>query len=369
MINGGFVSVSRRDVPPPISPPSAPDKPVVALLNPTSLLIPFLHALLARPEPLLALAPMQDITDLPFWGLMIRYQGADLYFTEYFRVHAVSRLDRQILRSITENPTGRPVVAQMIGNDIPALVRTAKELQHHPIAAVDLNLGCPAPVVCRKSAGGGLLRDPARIDAILGALREAVTTCLTVKMRLGFASDCEFDALLRVLSRHALDLVVVHGRTVRESYRDPAHYDRIAEAVSTLRCPVLANGDIFSSARALDVLAQTGARGVMIGRGAIRNPWIFRQIRSRLYGGPVFAPCGRDVLAYVRALYESVRPAGISEVKQVKKMKLYLGHLAPGADPSGQFLHEIRRVATEAEFFQVCHNHLDHDRLVPLDAA
>src|SRR5712672_1201829 len=139
--------------------------------------------------PLLALAPMQDVTDLPFWRLMTAYGGSDVYFTEYFRVHATSNLEKYILKSITENPTGRPVVAQMIGNDVPSLVRTARELQEYPIAAVDLNLGCPAPVVYRKCAGGGLLRDPQKVDAILGALREAVQTRFTVKTRLGFENS------------------------------------------------------------------------------------------------------------------------------------------------------------------------------------
>src|ERR1700760_4454706 len=93
--------------------------------------------------PILALAPMRGGASLPFWKLMSRYGGADVYYTEYFRVHAVSHLEKWILDSITQNPTGRPVVAQMIGNDIPSLVRVAKELQQYPIAAVDLNLGCP----------------------------------------------------------------------------------------------------------------------------------------------------------------------------------------------------------------------------------
>src|SRR5882672_3317319 len=144
-----------------------------------------MHELLARPEPLLALAPMQDVTDLPFWALMSRYGGADLYFTEYFRVHATSNLEKPILKSITENPTGRPAIAQMIGNDIPALVRTVKELQQYPIVAIDLNLGCPAPVVYKKCAGGGLLREPQRVDSILGALRDAVKVKFSVKTRIG----------------------------------------------------------------------------------------------------------------------------------------------------------------------------------------
>src|SRR5215469_3728214 len=138
-------------------------------------------SVLAGPSPILTLAPMQDVTDLPFWKLMASYGGADVYFTEYFRVHATSTLEKWILKSITENPTGKPAIAQMIGNDIPSLVRTARELQQYPIAAVDLNLGCPAPVVYRKCAGGGLLRDPRHVDSILGSLREAVFTKFSVK--------------------------------------------------------------------------------------------------------------------------------------------------------------------------------------------
>jgi tRNA-dihydrouridine synthase B len=328
-----------------------------------------LPSLLAGPDPILALAPMQDVTDLPFWRLVARYGGPDLYYTEYFRVHATSRLDRHILQAITDNPTGQPVVAQIIGNDIPALVRTAKELQHYPIAAVDLNVGCPAPVVCRKTAGGGLLRDLPRLDAILGVLRETVTTCLTVKTRLGYSSPDEFAGLLTVLARHPLDLVVVHGRTVRESFRDPVHYDLLARAAASLACPVVANGDIFSAAQARRVLDLTGARGLMMGRGAIRNPWLFRQCRQQWRGQPLFAPTGRDVLAYVRTLYEAVRPLNIPPAKHVKKMKLYMIHLAAGLDASGAFLHRIRRVATETEFFQVCLDHLDHDQPVPLDGT
>ncbi|MBI3191250.1 MAG: tRNA-dihydrouridine synthase family protein, partial [Pedosphaera parvula] len=128
---------------------------------------------------------MQDVTDLPFWRLMSQYGGPDVYFTEYFRVHPTSRLEKWILESITENPTGKPAIAQMIGNDIPSLVRSAKELQQHPIVAVDLNLGCPAPVVYRKCAGGGLRRDPQKVDSSLGALRAAVSIKFTVKTRLG----------------------------------------------------------------------------------------------------------------------------------------------------------------------------------------
>ena len=197
-----------------------------------------LDVLLAGPAPMLALAPMQEVTDLPFMGLMARYGGPDIYWTEYFRVHATSHLEPWILESITQNPTGRPVVAQMIGNDIPALVRTARELQQYDIAAVDLNLGCPAPIVYRKCAGGGLLREPKRIDAILGALRDAVKVKFTVKTRLGFDSPAVFDELLPIFARHSLDLLTVHGRTVTEMYRSEVHYDFIARAAAALPCQI-----------------------------------------------------------------------------------------------------------------------------------
>jgi tRNA-dihydrouridine synthase B len=323
--------------------------------------------LLAGALPILALAPMQDVTDLPFWRLLSTYGGPDIYFTEYFRVHPTSNLDWHILESITENPTGRPVIAQMIGNDIPSLVRTARDLQQYPIVGVDLNLGCPAPVVYRKCAGGGLLRDLKQLDSILGALRDAVTIKFSVKTRIGFDSPEVFSELVAILAKYSLDLVTVHGRTVKEMYRSEVHYDYIAQAAHQLPCPVLANGNVYSAEKAAEVLRSTAARGWMIGRGAIRNPWIFRQIRQHGQGDPLFVPRGQDVLAYVNALYEAVCTPGVREASQVQKMKKYMNYLGLGLEPSGRFLHQIRRVTTRHEFFRVCEEHLNHRELMPLE--
>jgi nifR3 family TIM-barrel protein len=326
-----------------------------------------LDALLAAPAPVLALAPMQDVTDLPFWRLVAGFGGADLYFTEYFRVTVDSRLDKYILRSIAENPTGRPAIAQMIGNDIPALVRTARELQQYPIAAVDLNLGCPAPVVYRKCAGGGLLREPARIDAILGALRDAVRIPFTVKTRLGFKDAEVFSELLPIFARHGIDLLTVHGRTVAGGYTSAVDYAAIARAVAAMPCPVLANGNISSPRDAAAVLVQTGARGLMIGRGAIRNPWLFPQIHAHLRGEAIRLPCGREVLDYIVALYEAVCAPDVPEGSQVRKMKRYLNFIALGAEPTGRFLHDILRCATRADFMAICTEHLDHAEPLALE--
>lgn len=327
-----------------------------------------LRELMARPEPVLALAPMQDVTDLPFMRLMARYGGPDLFYTEYFRVHATSNLEKPILRSITENDTGRPVIAQMIGNDIPALTRTARELQQHPVAAIDLNLGCPAPVVYRKCAGGGLLREPERVDRILGALREAVEIPFTVKTRIGFDDPAVFEELLPIFARHHLDLLTVHARTVAEMYRSEVHYEFIARAAAELKCPVLANGNVYSAGKADEVLRETGARGLMIGRGAIRNPWLFRQIRQHQSGQAIFVPRGRDVLNYLRDLYEATKPSSeFRENAQVQKMKKYTNFIGIGVDPEGRFLHEIRRVVSEREFFGACERFMDHNEPMPLE--
>jgi nifR3 family TIM-barrel protein len=328
---------------------------------------PSLDPVLADPAPILALAPMQDVTDLAFWRLMTAYGGADVYYTEYFRVHVTSNLEPWIRDSIVHNPTGRPVVAQMIGNDIPALVRTARELQRLPVAAIDLNLGCPAPVVYRKCAGGGLLREPQRVNAILGALRDAVTTRFTVKTRIGFDTPEVFDELLPIFAKHSLDLLTVHGRTVHEMYRSEVHYDFIARAAAALPCPVIANGNVHSPRKAEEVLRLTGARGLMIGRGAIRNPWLFHQIRQHLRGEPVFTPRGHDVLRYVHELYDAVCSPLVRETAQVQKMKKYMNFVGVGVEPEGRFLHQIRRVTTKADFFNTCAAFLDHDRPMPLE--
>ena len=324
-------------------------------------------ALLKGAAPFLALAPMQEVTDGAFWTLIHRYGGADVYWTEYFRVHAESTPERRILDSIHRNTTGQPVVAQLIGNDIPALVRTARALQQFPIAAIDLNLGCPAPIVYRKCAGGGLLREPERVDAILGALRDAVHILFTVKTRLGFGAAEEFDALLPIFARHSLDALTVHARTVAQMYRLPVHYDRIRQAAETLPCPVIANGHVHDAAQAQAVLARTKARGLMIGRAVIRSPWLFNQIRQQLRGGAVTRPTGRDVWAYIRALWDSQAGLDRPEKSQCERMKKFLNYLGEGVP--APFLHQIRRTQTAAEFHRICAAFLDHDEPMALAPA
>jgi len=307
---------------------------------------------------LTALAPMQDVTDLWFMSVIANYGSPDYFFTEYFRVHGSSGLDKHTLSSITENATGRPIFAQMIGENIPDLVRIAKALSHHPVAGIDLNLGCPAPRIYRKNVGGGLLRDPDKVDAILGELRSVVDGLLTVKMRIGFDDTANFDHLLDLINRHQIDLLSLHGRTVKEGYHSSVHYDLIAHAVQRVQCPVLANGNVTSAASALSVLNSTGAAGVMIGRAAIRNPWIFQQVRQLLSGQPITMVRLADVRGYIEHLRHLTTGAAVPERARVSFMKRYLNFIAQGVDAAGDFLRDMRLAQTEVELFGVCDRHL-----------
>lgn len=323
--------------------------------------------MLAAKKPLTALAPMQAISSLEFWKVMHRYGGPDLYYTEYFRVHSTSRLNKFILRSIDDNPTKKPVIAQMIGNDIPALVRTAKELEQHPVAGIDLNLGCPAPIVYKKCAGGGLLRDPSRINRILGALRDAIEIPFTVKTRLGFEDTANYEELLNIFSQHKLDLLTIHGRTVKQMYKSAVDYQAIRQAAVLVPFPVLTNGNVYSANHAKEVLKSTQSAGWMIGRGAIRNPWIFAQIRSIQTGETPTLPVGREVLEYIETLFETLIFDPYDETAHVMRLKKFMNFIALGVEQDGVFLNAIRRTRTKKEFMSICRNHLDHTHPMALE--
>lgn len=321
--------------------------------------------LLPDKRPALVLAPMQDVTDLPFMRVLGRRSLPDWFVTEYFRVHPDSRLNKYILRSICENETGRPIFAQMIGRDIPNLVRTAKELSGYPIAGIDLNLGCPAPVVCRKDAGGGLLRSPEKIREILGALRDAIPGRLTVKTRLGFHTPDEFPALLEVFTSHAIDGLTIHGRTVADRYRTAVQPDFVKLAVETMPCPVIANGNIVDPATALAFHRQTGAAGLMVGRGAIRNPWLLGQIAAAFTNTQPQAPTSRDLLDYIMELSEELarEHPDFDPLLHIQRMKKTLVYICDGIDPG--FEQAIRRMKTPTEFETIFAAHLDRPDPLP----
>lgn len=317
--------------------------------------------------PTLSLAPMQAVSVLPLWRCLERRGGPDVYVTEYFRVHRDSVPEKEILRSIQDSPGEKPVIAQMIGNEPEHLLRTAISLQDQTsCAGIDVNLGCPAPQVCGKNAGGALLRNHELIRRIAGELRPAVTGSLTLKTRVGFDSPDEFDALVKVFADLPIDGLAIHARTVRERYQTPVHPDCIARAVDALPFPVTANGNIVSVATALAFLEQTNAAGLMIGRGGIRNPWLFGQIRCALEGEAVFRPKLRDLHEYILELTEEIAATGDFEndTQLVHRMKKFTNYIASGI-AEGELNYELRRSTSVAEFRAICRDYLDSDDPFP----
>jgi len=312
-------------------------------------------SLLQKGIPLTALAPMQDVTNLWFMKVIAHYGSPDYFFTEYFRVNETSRLNPKILAAITENDTGRPVFAQMIGESVPDLARTAKELCKYNTAGIDLNMGCPAPRIYRKNVGGGLLREPEKIERILAELRFVVNDRpLTVKMRLGFENTDNFYKILDIIARQNIDLLSLHGRTVKDMYHGVVKYDLIAEAVKRVDCPVLANGNINSATTAMEVLSQTGAAGVMVGRWAIGNPWLFDQIRQALAGHPIIPVSLVKVRNYIDRLWQTPTASTMPERARVGYLKMFLNYIALSVDTDGYFLRMMRQAQTEVELLTIC---------------
>ena len=192
-----------------------------------------------------------------------------------------------------------------------------------------------------------------------------MTIPFTVKTRIGFESPAEFDSLLALFAKHPIDLLTVHARTVKQMYRPGVRYDLIARAAKEMKCPVLLNGNVFSAAQAKQLLAETKVRGLMIGRGAIRNPWLFDQIRAELRGEKIKLPTGHDLLTYIRELWDNEITPGVRESAQVQRMKKFTNFIGEGIGE--KFLHNIRRVTTTIDFWHVCEEFLNHDQPMTLE--
>ena len=297
----------------------------------------------------LALAPMQDVTDLAFMRTLHRIGSLpDVFITAYFRSTATTcTLAEHNLRCIDENETGVPILAQLAGSEAHALLRDAAMLLARPgVAGINLNAGCPSPLVNRHGAGAGLLRDLPRFADILVQLRTALPAGqFSVKCRLGWEdASTEFPRILECLHAAAPDEVGIHARTRKQLYGGTPDYSCVAQAVAELSCPVLANGDINTAQQAAECLRLTGAAGLMLGRGAVRNPYLFRQLR----GGS--APSQAEMRQYYRILIEETGRVLLhtrTEKGHCNRMKKYLAFCYSDFTPEQEY--QLRRCTSVAE--------------------
>ncbi len=305
------------------------------------------------------LAPMQDITDAGFMRIVAEFGAPDFFMAEYFRIHEYSNIDPYVMQAVLSKPAGKNVSAQFIGEDEFYIQKAIDILLQNPqITMLDLNVGCPAPKIYKKNVGGGLLRDPKKIASILKVMRENWDRCLSVKMRLGFENSDNFEEILKVVLDSGVDFITVHGRTVKQLYRGAPDYKKIALAAEISSVPVIANGDIDSAEKAFEIRNTTKCSGVMSGRHAVRNPWIFRQIKERLNNKSVFEPTLEDVRIYVQKLWQNIQDYAPRMKFADSRLKKFLNFIAVGVDSEGKFLYEMRRARGIENLLKVCDTHL-----------
>jgi tRNA-dihydrouridine synthase B len=264
-----------------------------------------------------SLAPMAGVTDLPFRRLCRRL-GAALTASEMLSADA--RLWDTAMSRRRRDHAGEPGprVVQIAGGDPQMMADAARRNVDAGAEIIDINMGCPAKKVCNKDAGSALLRDETLVAAILEATVRAVDVPVTLKIRTGWAPERRNGVhIARIAEGAGIRAVAVHGRTRACRFEGEVDYSTIAGIKAAVRIPVFANGDIDSAAKAVRVLAATGADGVMIGRAAQGRPWIFREIEAALAGRPVppepDAAEVRDIIcAHLRDLYDFYGPeAGV----------------------------------------------------------
>lgn len=235
------------------------------------------------------LAPMEDVTD-PSFRLICREMGAKMVYTEFVSAEALIRNINSTTRKLQINEAERPVAIQIYGRDVDAMIEAAKIVEDAKPELIDINFGCPVKKVAGKGAGAGMLRDIPKLLHITREVVKAVKLPVTVKTRLGW--DCENKIICDLgpmLQDCGISALTVHGRTRSQMYIGEADWTLIGKLKENPRMtiPIIGNGDITSAQKAADYFDRYGVDGIMVGRGAIGAPWIFREIDQYLTTGEI----------------------------------------------------------------------------------
>lgn len=233
------------------------------------------------------LAPMAGVSDLPF-RLLCRQMGAGLVCMEMVSAKAIYYNNKNTEGLMEIHPEETPVSLQLFGSDPKIMSEMAKRIEDRPFAILDVNMGCPVPKVVNNGEGSALLKNPKLVEEILTALVKAIDKPVTVKIRKGF-NDLNVNAveIAKIAESCGVSAVAVHGRTREQYYSGKADWDIIARVKDAVKIPVIGNGDVDSPKAAKALIEQTGCDGIMIGRAAQGNPWIFREVKEYLENGVI----------------------------------------------------------------------------------
>jgi len=287
------------------------------------------------------LAPMTGVTDLPFRKIVKRY-GAGLTVSEMIASQAMIRETRQSLQKATWDPSEEPVSLQLAGCTPLEMAEAAKLNEQRGAAIIDINMGCPVKKVVNGDAGSALMRDLPLAASIIKATVRAVNVPVTLKMRMGWNHDSlNAPELARIAEDLGIRMITVHGRTRCQMYKGDADWRFVAQVKQATSLPVIVNGDICSIEDARTALAQSGADGVMVGRGAYGRPWLLGQVMADLgSGGHKPDPSMDEQLEVILEQYDAMQSLYGTQTG-VNLARKHIGWYTKGLTGSAEFRNKV----------------------------
>src|SRR5215216_1147478 len=306
-------------------------------------------------SPPLVLSPMAGVTDVPFRALLKRRGGIGLTVSEFISVEGLTRHNPKAKRQMRFYEEERPFAVQIFGGQVERMRIAAEMAEEIGADILDINCGCPAPKVVKHGGGSGLLRDHSRLETILKEIKQAIKIPLTIKIRAGFY-DHTINAVetARLAEACGVEHIALHGRTKEQGYKGFANWDLVRQIKEVVGVPVSGSGDVVTPEQAFARWRETNCDGILIGRGAMANPWIFRQIEDLLAGRQPFEPTLADKRAVLLEYFDLLR-ADMPEFAAVGRMKQLAGQFTKGLAGGARFrqviyhAHEVKEVLDRIE--------------------
>jgi tRNA-dihydrouridine synthase B len=288
-------------------------------------------------DPPVILSPMAGVTDYTFRRLIKRRGGVGLVVSEFISVEGLTRHNPKSKRQMRFDEEERPFAVQIFGGRPERMAMGAEMAQEVGADILDVNCGCPAPKVVKNGGGSGLLREPALLETILKEIKRSITIPLTLKLRTGY-SDASINVVdvAKMAEQCGVEHIQVHGRTREQGYKGLANWEIIRRVKEAVSVPVSGNGDITTIKYGMDRWRESGVDGILIGRGAMQNPWIFRQFADVLAGREPYQPDlqeKKDVLLEFFSMCREEMP----ELVSLGKMKQLAGQFTKGLVGGAQF--------------------------------